>query len=280
MSTMVTAGIPLAIDGPLPSAPPYGLVPTVQVVPDADVHWGEGVSVWPYPTGLPRAWNPCEASPKGDQAQDPWTDVGAFPIILPFSCTNRALPPWEELRRRLLAAYAARESYGLEVELVAQDAAAAMPSNPHLGDVTMIDVSGAAVSPFEALALLENAIAATGEQGVIHAEPGLVSAWSADKLTVTAGKLRTFNGTLVVSGSGYVGATPAGEAALGDAQSWAFATGPVQIRRAEPFLNPDTLGQALDRESNDVVAVAERYYAITWDPEHLHAGALADRSVT
>lgn len=275
MSTMAVAAMPVTLTAPQPAAPPFGLVPTAQVVVDEDEHYLDGGSVWPYPRGLPFAWNPCERQSKRDDdtySADDWTDFGAFTVVLPFFCTGRSIGDWNEIKDRLLAAFAARESFALEAELVAGDPAAAMPENVHLGDAGMLSL-GSGVSTAEALALLENAIGATGEQGVIHATPALIAEWGYDRLTVSAGKLRTINGNLVVSGGGYIGA----KGATGD-QDWAFATGPVHIRRSAPFVNPDDLADAIDRQNNDVIAYAERYYQVTWNPEHLHVGVLSDRS--
>jgi len=86
-------------------------------------------------------------------------------------------------------------------------------------------------------------------------------------------------GTPIAVGRGYIDARPDGDSAPSACQSWAFATGPVQIRRTEPFVNPDDIAEALARSTNDVAFYAERDYLHTWDRE-LQAGVLVDRSVT
>jgi len=45
--------------------------------------------------------------------------------------------------------------------------------------------------------------------------------------------------------AGYTGATPTGGGAAAAGQAWAYATGPVQIRLSEIYLNPPTLAEAL-----------------------------------
>ncbi len=58
MST--TLGPPVYLDGPLPVAPPFGLLSTATIVPSDD-RFGVGGAVWPYPPGLPTSWDGCSA---------------------------------------------------------------------------------------------------------------------------------------------------------------------------------------------------------------------------
>jgi hypothetical protein len=53
-----------------------------------------------------------------------------------------------------------------------------------------------------------------------------------------------------------------GGAAPGDGQVWLYATGPVMVRRSAVVL--PRLAEALDRSSNSVFAVAERFYTVGW----------------
>ncbi len=66
-------------------------------------------------------------------------------------------------------------------------------------------------------------------------------------------------------------------------EEWAYATGPVDIRRSEIFTTPDTLAQALDRSlgasnsrPNTITYRAERYFAVDWDSA-LQAAVRIDR---
>ena len=96
--------------------------------------------------------------------------------------------------------------------------------------------------------------------------------------------MRTRLGTLVAVGAGYIGVVPDGEAALAADQEWAFATGFVQVRRGELFVNPAVYSQAIDRAFNEVTYYAERNYLLSWvgrqdgsDANHIQAGVLIDR---
>jgi len=93
-------------------------------------------------------------------------------------------------------------------------------------------------------------------------------------------ELRTLLGTLVIPGQGYTDAIP--EDVGGDPSDcleWAFATGPIEITRSEPFINPPSYAEALDTSTNIVTFRAERYYRVVWDTI-LQAGVLIDRNLT
>jgi hypothetical protein len=86
-------------------------------------------------------------------------------------------------------------------------------------------------------------------------------------------------GTPIAVGRGYIDARPDGDIAPAACHSWAFATGPVQIRRTEAFVNPEDISGALARETNDVSFYGERHYLHSWDRE-LQAGVQIDRNAT
>lgn len=280
MSDMATMAMPVSIDGPLPLAPPYGLVPTVEIINDPDEYWINGAQVWGYPPGNPSAIGGCvngtfAVKDIAEGAINP--TFGAITTYLAFQCTKRSFRSYDELKARLLQAFDASDSHSVASEFAN---GIALPLNPYLGDPDLDIISpngaGNAISAEDGLAFLEDAIGATGRQGIIHITPATLPALDT-RVIKEGGKLRTMNGTLVVSDGGYIGAVPADAAdpSLDTGESWMFATGPVQIRRSNPFIPQDQIEQALDRSDNTVVLYAERYYLVSWDGE-LQAGILVD----
>jgi hypothetical protein len=282
MSDMATMAMPVSIDGPLPLAPPYGLIPTVEVVNDPDIHWVNGAQVWGYPPGIPSSIGGCATGTyavKDIAAGAINPTFGAITTYLAFECTKRSFRSYDELKARLLLAFDASDSRSVEYEFAN---GIVNPLSPYLGDPDAVLPNGStAVSPAEGLAILEDYIGEeTGRQGVIHSTPGTIVAWTNTLINPVGGKLRTINGNLVVSGGGYIGSQPSdGSAPSGLDQAWVYATGPVQIRRSEPFIPQEQIEQALDRSDNTVVLYAERYYLVDWDAQ-LHAAVLIDRSIT
>lgn len=132
--------------------------------------------------------------------------------------------------------------------------------------------------PQAGLNYLENAIGQTGRQGIIHATPGVISAWNfVNLVTTTEGSdwLRTANGTLVVSGAGYYNTDPSGKTGSDPSvgQEWAFATGPVHVY-TQMGVRP-TVSEYVDREINEIVYRAERDFLALWDTS-LQVGTLID----
>lgn len=269
-------GPPQAIDGPLPVAPAFSLLSVAQIIDDADPHWGLGVELNGYPTGPPLTWDPCSTGTFREKEEGDETPLAAFPpfvVYLPITCTASAIDP-ATFADRVRLAFAAKESYGVELEM------SQAPSNltrPHFGDAELDILGGGAVTPAVGLAWLEQAIGATGSAGVIHAPPAVTTAWAgAYGIEQSGGRLVTVgNRTPVVSGGGYIGADPASGTSPGTGQSWAFATGPIQIRRTDIILNPPDLREAFDRSENRVTFRAERAYVAVWDTS-LQAGVLID----
>lgn len=271
-------GPPLAVDGPLPVPPSYGLLSVAQLVEESDPHWLVGVHVYGYPADVPFTWDPCSAGsmrPKPEGEPSPTPLFGPFVVGLPIKCTSSGIDP-DTFQNRALLAFQAKEGYGVEVEFAQ---GLQVPLNPHLtdGNHTLTEVGATAVSAAVGLAALEQAIGETAAGGVIHATPAVASMWESNgALEVRGNRLVTKSGGTPVSrGGGYIGADPAGLSAAGVGRSWCYATGPVQYRRSEVILNPPTLAEALDRDVNDVIYRAERGYVVDWDTA-LQAAVLID----
>ena len=303
MTATPTFGNPFVISGPLPKPPDYTLldaVPPIQPPADGEApeRWGNGVEVWPYPVDLPSTWLACVAEASGGKATataKPLPRFAAFTIIMVDQC-NPYLAKEPEFRQRLMQAYAAVESYPVEREFMT---GTLLPDNPSLfrqikddgtlgtPDVSVYPAGDTAQHPVPGLAYLENAIAATGKQGIIHCSPAVVTAWFghllvADKNSV----LVTHNGTTVIPGYGYQDAgDPDGHTGSGSTAEWAFATGLLEIRRGDPYMVPgdndeySAIAEATDRTNNLTTFRYEREYLVDWDTT-FQAGVLIDWSLT
>jgi hypothetical protein len=278
MST--TMGPPLALDGPLPVAPSRGLLATATIVPSGSDRFGVGGAIWPYPPGLPTTWDACSTGTFRTKADGEGWELpvfSAFTAYLPITCsTLTAHSPGFEDRVRL--AFAAKESYAVAYELARGHA---NPLNPFLTDANLVILAGgSAVTPDVGLSYLEDAIGATGITGMIHTTPAVGAAINGSGgygIDLRSGALlTTANGTPVALDGGYIGASPSLHAPLTAGQGWAFATGPVQIRRnGDIEVVPGEIREATDRSINEVTFRAERDYLVTWDTE-LQAGVLID----
>jgi hypothetical protein len=270
-----------SIDGPVPVAPRFGLLAAAQIVTGDDEHWLNGSTVRPYPLGPGHIHDECavgSAAVKAIGADRELSSFGAYTVYVEDHCTARSVGDVAEFRARLLATLLAVEGSAVERELAR---GAGLGDDPHLTDTHLDQLhGGTATSPENALGLLERAIGDTGKQGLIHVDPQTFTSWAALNLVQASGSVMlTRRGTPVAVGNGYIDARPDGAGALAACLSWAFATGPVQIRRTEAFVNPEDISGALARATNDVSFYGERHYLHTWDRE-LQAGVLIDRSVS
>jgi len=287
--TQATFGAPVLVDGPIPQPPPYSLLAVATLLPPsvdedggAEERWGQGGTIRPYSPNVPSGFDPCSEGTvrvKGSGTTTATSTFGAFTAYVAETCTAFNIISPANYSQRALASMAGVESYAAEMQLMK---GSYINTNPYICDISAtFPVGFAAISARAGLEGLENAIGATGRRGVIHADPATISAWSREFLVYEKqGKLVTANGTLVISGDGYIGAVPlAHNAVPGSRQSWAFATGPVSYQRsAQLILLPERIDQALNRSNNSVTYRAERDYLVVWD-RVLQAGVLIDRSI-
>lgn len=128
--------------------------------------------------------------------------------------------------------------------------------------------SGTEVNARLGLALLVQAAADFNlGLGMIHARPSLVTHWSSlDLLRWQNGLLYTYNGNLVVPGSGYTGAAPDGSAVTAP-NEWAYVTDPIQVKRGpiEVFASEADRAATFDRTNNTVTVRAERAYILEFN---------------
>ncbi len=276
MTTIEAAGIRTYVDGPLPEAPPHGLleVPGVRVDPgDArykDGRWMNGVNVWGYPEETPFLWEPCATGTfdvKEDETTMPTATFDAAAAYLPVACGARGPSLEDELVRRTVRTLDATLSFAAE-QMLASDTAGL--TNPNFTDATVL--GGGAVTAAVGLSWLENAIGETGRRGIIHVTPAIASALLAEKIVVgNNGVLTTIAGNYVAVGGGYINQGPTDPAS---GQDYMFATGPVLVFVSELDFTEE-LSQVLDRSNNDVVYRAERWILPVWDTA-LNSAVLVD----
>jgi len=278
MSTFTGIGPALDLDGPLPVVPPYSLLEAPGVRREVQGRELNGVNVWGYPVDTPSLWDPCglEGTFRTKESESDWDQPRFDGLVayFPISCSTITAAP-EEFAARAERALDATFSFAVAQALSRGTLGS---TNPYFGDTNLTQLGGGTVTAQVGLNYLENAIGETGRAGMIHATPGIVSAWNfVDLVTRAEGAdfLRTANGTLVVSDGGYIGVDPTGKTGSTPASGleWAFATGPVEVYTA-PGPRPMPK-EYIDRESNVITYRAEEYFLALWDTS-LQSGVLID----
>lgn len=252
--------------------------------------WLNGVEVYPFPPDTGDLFDTCSSGSGsygskgfGDELEHP--QFSAVTAYLAESCKSYKVWDQDAFRARAVTAFSAVESSLIGRVLMNAEA---VTLNPALADGTgTFPNADVVTNAVNALALLENEIADSGKLGLIHCTPGFATSLRAQfTLDNKSGVIRTISGNIVIPDPGYaVGSTPTGHAAATGTQEWIYATGPIDIRRTEVFVMPETASQALDRGTglgatmgrpNTYTYRVERYYLVTWDTE-VHAAVLADR---
>lgn len=292
------------IDGPLPLPPLFGLLQAaaaqasgVRFVDDVDPkgieRWLNGVSVYPYPGDDAQVYRACgvgtDRDEKGFGEDNPNPEFEPLTIWLAETCTAYKVWDQEEFKARARIALEAVEGAAVAKEFME---GAKLNAQPYLADGTGEFPNGdTATSTVDALALLEEQIALSGKQGIIHCSPMMASALMGRGFSLAdkTGVIRTINGIVVVPDFGYAqanhdGSFPIGHAEPADRQEWAYATGPIDIRRTEVITLPGTVEEAMERgvagasngNPNSITYRVERYYLVDWDTE-VKASVLVDR---
>lgn len=281
---MIPAGRQI-VDSPDFTPLPYGLFSVVQEVPGPD-HWAAGVMHQPVPCGAARTTiAPCPVAGSLTKAPSatglPIMGSDPFTVYSYIECgpIGHSSAEWEQLAIATL-------EYGEERAVEATfwtgsvSTTGAPLVSPHLAeDVIVIDSNGAitnlvaspvttgtAVDVVEAMGALEGALASCyGGVGVLHVPRAAVAHMSNKGLVHDdgTGRLRTVAGTLVAAGGGYPGTSPAGTSP-GAGFAWFYITGAVRMYRSSASLTSSFV-EAIDKDENDLVLVAERTYVLTWD---------------
>jgi hypothetical protein len=259
-------------------------VGAAQVVDEANERWINGVAFRTHPCGPALGYSVCGGSggiskAAGDGPGQIGGDAGVQPVViyLPVECTVRYGDSFGDLRDLAVVAFNVYELAAFEREFWA---GTIEPGNQRLASPDAVSLNaGAATSPSNALSLLEQAIADSGAAGVIHCTPRVATRWAhTGGLSAKGGRLVTPLGTTVVPGYGYPGTGPDGSDP-GTGKSWAYATGPVQLRRSKVTVLPDIAAEAILRPTNTVTITVERAYLSVRD-ECLHAAVQVDPCMT
>lgn len=288
MTTIEAPAGLVRLDAPLPTPRQFDLLAAATLIEPDDQRWLSGAWTGGDVPGPAYTHDPCSTGTdrqKADAGEIGDQQSFTFNVYLPGFCTAQSIGPdpkfWTD---RLLLAFKAYEGAAVERVLATGDGHGTL--GPYLGDTDLEVLGGGAVDPVEGLALLEQEISLNGT-GIIHCDPATFTAWVANYLVEPKGAvMRTYLGTPVAVGAGYIGVVPDGEAALGDTQGWAFATGPIEIRReTNPNFAASNYADVFDRSLNDVNFIAERPYLFNWmartsssDDDHIQAGVLIDRA--
>lgn len=263
----------------LPSvAPPrsfpaeYGLFSVVSTPTPSDEHWVNGIE-WEHPacTAVSGISGSCDDVAEISKVflPDPNTIAGAdaFTVYGSYTCS----PTGNEIAR---AEQYARENLQRHEQEGVEDAiwSGSLNTTPVLATATTTDLTptpGTAIPAKQAVGLLASHAAATFgvASPVIHAPRIASGVLTADGIAIRVGDhFELATGELVAFEAGSPNTGPAGsEAPAGEA--WLYVTPPVTLVRTDIFVSPPTpkAGQGLDRNTNDLLSVAERIYAVGWD---------------
>jgi len=282
MSSIAVSGL-ITVTDPVPQERMHSLltVPGVNLGDTGD-RWRMGINVWGYPTETPDIWAECTddggtVRAKEEESTQPVAGFTSFELYVPIMCSARGNVG--ELAERALRVLNATQAWGVERAL---SRGILGLGNKHLVDSDLPPAAIGVVSAAVGISHLDNLIAATGRQGMIHVTPAVgdrAGAAFIESETPDA-PIYTRAGTPVAIGAGYVGANPAidnpGMTAPGTTTDWIFATGPVSVRiESEPTQLPEEISEALDRSNNDIVYRAEKVAVVSWDTA-LQVGVLVD----
>lgn len=264
---------PLYVDPP--TVEPYGrgLFSVAQFPVETDRHWRCGVQWEPYACSPARTIGDQCDNPAAEKTLDdgvPLVDAAAFTVYGSYLC--RTVGRGEaDILDRVRQAVRLGEQRAVEQTFWTGD----LGNTPYLAspDAVVLNDGGLPVDPADALtptaglAALESYLRETyGGTGVIHAPAGAVPVLARyGQFCDCSTPLRTWLGTPVAAGGGYVVNTGPDGLPAPAGTAWLYATGPVAIRRGELFLNPDTVAQALNRATNEIAILAEREYVVGFD---------------
>src|SRR5262245_46648986 len=167
---MTTLAMPVTLDGPLPAPLPHALLSVSGVVVPGDGHWLSGATIYPYPVDEPQTWEPCSVGTfrtKAEGSGVPLPSFSPFVAYLPITCSSMGIGDPVEFRSRAEIALTAVESYAVEQAL--SQGVDESPNPWFLDGNETLPAGAAAVAPMVGLSFLEEAIGASGREGLIHA---------------------------------------------------------------------------------------------------------------
>lgn len=252
---------------PLPHSPVRrGLLVAATELTDAGDRWVGGFKYDPYTCEavdpLPLNCTPLDDDkPLPDQS--PHVEYSPFLVFGGDRCSS--LDRGRDRGALARANLAATESWQAEREYWAGVASAtADDPNPFITDGTADEVTTAAGSILTAVSLIEQALAEClhGQRGSLLVPPAVVPVLDAAGLTrVDGALLLTANDNVVISGGGFDGRDPDGNAVdLADV-AWIYATGWTYFRRG-PVTPVGDEASNVDRSTNTITTVVERAMAV------------------
>lgn len=272
-------------DAPKATPPVHGLRDSARQIPVTGDRWEGGLTFCPetcmdvllFTSMCDPDGTPSDLPGQGQVYEDPPTDqvdcVDALPYTLyvPFSCDALAEPSRDD-RGRVTRALEAGTTKGMERQfwsdpLNTGNFALTKDTPATAGDIwagtpgVVNPVLGTPVNADVALVLLTQALAACrlGSRGMIHAPAAITQQWVGKEGIERDGPrlVTSARGDVVVVGSGYDGTGPGGSARPAGA-AWAYATGMVEYRLGDPFLESSQLAEVLNRRQNTVTWYAKR----------------------
>lgn len=263
----------IRVDGPVPSAPLHSLLSAPGVLQDSGGRWDGGVNMWGYSTDTPLTWDACSTGTyrdKGEGSEAASEGFDSFIIYVAQLCSTLGIASdLFGFAERVNLVLEATQSFAME-QALAQGVDGL--GNKYLGDPDLISLAQN-VTPAVGLSYLENAIAATGRQGIIHLTPAVAAQLDNDFSHNADNALYTLSGNVVVVGGGYVGTDPDDENSPDSTHDWVFATGPVHARLTGLLSGPEEISGMVDPETNEVIYRAEKLANVGWDGA-LQAGVL------
>lgn len=263
---------PLYVDAPVVMPYTYGLF-SVALTPaeDPDPHWACGVDYQPMSCDKSSVVGDyCDTPPPGPKIVPEGVDTVSglpFTVFDGFNCHLVGFTE-AEITARARAALDLGERRAVEREYWTGEAG----SRPRLADPSAVVLNAVpapgvadALHPVGGIAALENYLGDNyGGTGIIHAPRGVGAFLSYHSLAAVVGaRVQTMVGTPVALGGGYVVNTGPDGVEAPPGTAWMYATGQVVIRRSAPWLNPDSVKQALNRSNNNVTILAERTYVVS-----------------
>lgn len=263
--------------------PSTGMAP-VQLPPDAEAEarrWEMGVEYRPLGgcAGV-GVWAPCSGEMKLVDAAGPLVNGVPFTVYAGYKCSTWGLEEAERIAQAE-ARMNLRGGSAIEAELWKGTIAQAEGwDTPYLASpATQLLTSGSETSPLPfALAALQEAFRecyGSDYAGTVHAPTTTVSLWQKEhmvgpEIREVDGEqvevLVDLYGNVVVAGGGYDGSSPTGDIDPTGRTSYAYITGPVKVLLGPVYFDPDHLVQAVARDVNDVIWIAERSAIALFDP--------------
>lgn len=274
----VGPGIPVTLPDPGPT--PVGSLVSSMAAPPAefkqDPHWTGGINWSPRLCSDGRVLSPCDLNTSDTLADAPTlatetpyiVDAGVRASARGFDAIN--------YEGRAIDALLRNRSKKIEAEFWdgAKAQTADFTGNFYLtGNATDIGVAlGDGVAhaykvKFGFGELERRAMADLGGgQAMFHVTPDLVT-WLSDAHVIEArgNVLYTKLGNIVVAGAGYSGSGPSAAVDTTGKTTWAFATGVGFLWLSDIVVNPQQIGQALDRTVDAIEYRASQFAAVTVD---------------